>query len=40
MALLEQINDPGDLKALSPEQLILLAKEIRQFVLEHVATTG
>jgi len=40
MALLEQINDPRDLKALSPKQLILLAKEIRQFVLEHVATTG
>jgi 1-deoxy-D-xylulose-5-phosphate synthase len=40
MALLEHIGDPKDLKSLSQEQLIVLAEEVRQFILEHVASTG
>jgi 1-deoxy-D-xylulose-5-phosphate synthase len=40
MALLDQIEDPKDLKALDQKQLILLAEEVRQFILEHVASTG
>jgi 1-deoxy-D-xylulose-5-phosphate synthase len=31
--LLSQINDPGDLKKLSVEQLPMLAEEIRQFLI-------
>jgi 1-deoxy-D-xylulose-5-phosphate synthase len=38
--LLESINNPADLKKLSPEQLPLLAEEVRQFLLETVSCTG
>ena len=40
MALLEHIEDPRDLKSLDQKQLVLLAEEVRQFILEHVASTG
>ena len=38
--LLESINTPEDLKKLKPEQLPLLAEEVRQFLLETVSSTG
>lgn len=38
--LLEHINSPSDLKKLKPEQLPVLAEEIRQFLLETVSLTG
>ncbi len=38
--LLENINSPADLKKLKPEQLPVLAEEIRQFLLETVSLTG
>jgi 1-deoxy-D-xylulose-5-phosphate synthase len=38
--LLETINNPADLKKLSPEQLPLLAEEVRQFLLDTVSSTG
>lgn len=38
--MLEKIQSPRDLKSLSPEQLPGLAAEIRQRIIEVVATTG
>jgi len=38
--LLESINGPGDLKSLSPEQMPLLAEEIRAFLVDSVSKTG
>jgi 1-deoxy-D-xylulose-5-phosphate synthase len=38
--LLENINSPADLKKLKPEQLPLLADEVRAFLLETVSNTG
>ena len=38
--LLDQINTPDDLKKISPEQLPVLAAEIRGYMLETLATTG
>jgi len=38
--LLETIHSPADLKKFRPEQLTVLAAEIRQFLLETVSTTG
>ncbi|MEQ7049272.1 1-deoxy-D-xylulose-5-phosphate synthase [Paenibacillaceae sp. P-4] len=38
--LLEQINQPSDLKQLPKEQLEPLAAEIRQFLIEKLAVTG
>jgi len=38
--LLDTINDPADLRALSREQLPALAEELRAFLLESVARTG
>ena len=38
--LLEKINSPADLKKLKPEQLPVLAAEVRQFLLETLSTTG
>jgi len=38
--LLEQINSPDDLKALSLDQLRGLADEIREFILSSVSKTG
>lgn len=40
MGLLDMIADPGDLKRLTPEQLPVLACEIRDFLVESVARTG
>ncbi|MBI1922365.1 MAG: 1-deoxy-D-xylulose-5-phosphate synthase [Geobacter sp.] len=38
--LLEKIDSPTDLKNLRPEELVSLAAEVRQFLLENVSTTG
>jgi len=38
--LLENINNPEDLKTLSPGQLPVLAEEVRQFLLDTVSSTG
>jgi len=35
--LLNHINDPSDLRKLSQEELILLSKELRQFIIEAVS---
>ncbi|NUU21636.1 MAG: 1-deoxy-D-xylulose-5-phosphate synthase [Streptomycetaceae bacterium] len=40
MGLLESIRGPRDLKALSPEQLTVLAGEIREFLVDSVSRTG
>ena len=38
--LLASITSPGDLKRLTPEQLTLLAAEIRDFLVAKVSRTG
>jgi 1-deoxy-D-xylulose-5-phosphate synthase len=38
--ILQSIETPADIKALSQEQLTLLAEEIRTFIVETVTTTG
>ncbi|MFW5433106.1 1-deoxy-D-xylulose-5-phosphate synthase [Paenibacillus apiarius] len=38
--LLEQINQPSDLKRMTKEQLVPLAEEIRQFLIEKLSATG
>src|ERR1700723_4757542 len=38
--LLDQINDPRDLRELTPEQLEALAQEIRELIVGTVTTTG
>lgn len=38
--LLPQINDPGQLKTLTVEQLTSLAEEIRRFLIEKLSVTG
>lgn len=38
--LLDKINCPSDIKDLSVEQLETLSEEIRQFLIENLATTG
>ncbi|WP_421083924.1 1-deoxy-D-xylulose-5-phosphate synthase [Rothia nasimurium] len=40
MGLLETIQEPGDLKALSDAQLAELAQEIRTFLVSNVSRTG
>jgi 1-deoxy-D-xylulose-5-phosphate synthase len=40
MSLLENISGPRDLDALSQEQLVQLASEIRQFLVAEVSKTG
>ncbi|MFM7014288.1 MAG: 1-deoxy-D-xylulose-5-phosphate synthase [Actinomycetota bacterium] len=40
MVYLERINGPRDLDSLSPEELKLLALEIREFLIEKVSKTG
>ena len=40
MKLLESINGPEDLKALSADQMPVLAEEIRTFLVESVSKTG
>src|SRR5919202_3176543 len=38
--LLDSIDSPADLRELSPEQLEVLAAEIRQFIVQSVSVTG
>ena len=40
MTLLESVSGPGDLKKLSPEQVPLLAAEIRDVLIEVVTRTS
>ncbi|HJE51775.1 MAG TPA: hypothetical protein K8V15_07335, partial [Tessaracoccus flavescens] len=40
MSLLESINGPRDLRALSRKQLDQLATEIRSFLIKKVSKTG
>ncbi len=40
MSLLASITGPRDLDALSPEQLVELAQEVRDFLVENVSRTG
>jgi len=40
MTLLEEIHGPRDLDALSPEQLVELAAEVRAFLVREVSKTG
>lgn len=40
MSLLENIHAPRDLDALSPDQLVELAAEIREFLVQEVSKTG
>ena len=40
MSLLEQVKGPADLRALSPEQIPVLAAEIRDFMVDAVSRTG
>ena len=38
--LLEQIKGPESLKELSPEEILALAEEIREFLIDHISRTG
>src|SRR5210317_693382 len=38
--LLEQINNPQDLKKLEPAQLVQLSNELRQFIVDNVSVYG
>ncbi len=38
--ILQEIHSPEDVRALAPEQLPLLASEIRAFLIEHVTRNG
>ena len=38
--LLEQINDPADLRRLDADKLPQLARELREFILSSVSRTG
>jgi 1-deoxy-D-xylulose-5-phosphate synthase len=38
--LLESINSPADVKRLSPQRLVELAQEIRDFLIQSLARTG
>ncbi|WP_334195758.1 1-deoxy-D-xylulose-5-phosphate synthase N-terminal domain-containing protein, partial [Muricomes intestini] len=38
--ILEKIQRENDIKKLSPEELGLLAEEIRQFLIEKISRTG
>ena len=40
MSLLSGIKSPADLKTLSSEQLVALASEIREYLIETITTTG
>ncbi|ETK32901.1 1-deoxy-D-xylulose-5-phosphate synthase [Microbispora sp. ATCC PTA-5024] len=40
MTLLDDVNEPSDLRRLSHAQLAALAREIRAFLVRHVAKTG
>ena len=38
--ILEHIDSPADLRLLSPEELVVLSAEIREFIIEAVTATG
>ncbi len=38
--ILDKIQKPNDIKSLSPQELELLAEEIRQFLIEKISVTG
>ena len=38
--ILEQINSPKDVKKLKPEELTVLAEEIRTFLIDKISCTG
>ena len=38
--ILEKIQSPEEVKKLDPEELELLAQEIREFLLEKISHTG
>src|SRR6478672_10121876 len=40
MNLLQQINDPADLRNLPPQKLPLLAEEIREYMIETLSKIG
>jgi len=40
VSLLERIDGPDDLRSLSPDQVPVLAEEIRRFLIEQVSRTG
>src|SRR3569832_1273783 len=40
MTVLESINSPADLRALSPDQLQPVADEVRQYILETMSRVG
>src|SRR4026207_1670375 len=40
MTLLESINSPADLRALSPDQLRTVADDIRPYILETMSRVG
>ena len=40
MTILERVQSPADLRSLTPEELTMLAQEIRDFLIEAVTKTG
>jgi len=40
MAIIDYINYPSDIKSLSRDELKILAKEVRKFIIESVSITG
>ncbi len=38
--LIERVHSPSDLKSLSPAECVVLAREIRDFIVETVSVTG
>ena len=38
--ILQSIETPSDIKDLGQEELVILAEEIRAFIIESVTTTG
>ena len=40
MSLLDSVEGPADLKRLAPEQIPILAAEIRDFMVDAVSRTG
>ena len=40
MNYLDKINEPSDIKKLSRDELKLLAKELRSFIIDSVSRTG
>ena len=40
MAVIDDINYPSDIKKLSRDELKILAKEIREFIIDSVSETG